>query len=661
MAELDSKTVQDIRSYLREQVDTSLTQRDGHLRQLRILQKYYEAKPDKAIKTFPWKYACGVRSPLTSTNVEAIFARIMNSIFGIEPYWTSRPLVGGKDAFDESKRVEYFMYFVAEHVLKMFSHCSRFFMGSVKYGTAFEYLTYQRKYHTRFARGSEGRVVMREKIFEGPILEYIPIYNMLYPVGILDVQNMPWIGHQFRLPRWQVEEWKKDKILRHTNRTMKLDAQAPTEHEREQYLRMGLDAEQLVGQIGFYQLWFRFDADKDGYWEPMRAFACPEADWEICAIDAHPYDHGFWPYGSIRYMPREDQFEGIGVIEMLQHVQETIDTIVRQGIDNHTLANTRWYTVKRGIGLPQTLSIWPGRMLPVSDHEDIKERQLGDPIVGSLQAAEFMQGLGERRTGVTEYSLGRESPLAKYSGTATATMALLQEATRRFDLCLKTIRDNSTEAGYQIIQLYQQFLEGSSYSYFLQQFPAQLQQGLEGLIESERSIAEPPQQSEIENEHYVTLNPDTNYRERLVLELAASRASLNREIEKQNYLALFQMLMGFYDRVLQAAMQFDNPQVQQMPTFRDALLKVSACANELTERVIKGFDIRDAATLIPAIFEVHNELGAFASGMLPPGNVAPSPLAFGAGLPPGSAGGPGPIGGGAPNPIGGPAGPAPPA
>ena len=54
-------------------------------------QNDYWAQPETKVKNFPFKKAANIVIPLTAIAVEAVHARLMNTIWTVEPFWSIRP------------------------------------------------------------------------------------------------------------------------------------------------------------------------------------------------------------------------------------------------------------------------------------------------------------------------------------------------------------------------------------------------------------------------------------------------------------------------------------------------------------------------------------------------------------------------------------------
>ena len=159
----------------------------------------------------------------------------------------------------------------------------------------------------------------------------------------------------------------------------------------------------------------------------------------------------------MRYLRREGRFYGIGVPELLETIQRGVNTSFNQSVDNATIANMRCVKIRSGSQLARNFGeIYPGRKFYVDNVDDIKEFQLGEVYPSIFQVGLLLRDFAERRTGISDFNLGRESEVLGRASTATTTMALLQESARRFDLYAKDIRRAISDLGMQSLELIQQ-------------------------------------------------------------------------------------------------------------------------------------------------------------------------------------------------------------
>jgi hypothetical protein len=199
--------------------------------------------------------------------------------------------------------------------------------------------------------------------------------------------------------------------------------------------------------------------------------------------------------------------------------------------------------------------------------------QLGD-IYQSGGVLEYRAlAYAERASGVSDYQLGRESSVAGSRATATSTMALIQEGNRRFDLNIRDARDVLSAVGRDIIFLNQVFRSrGLAY----------MVQGSDGLL-TDKALDLPPEFSTA----------------KVAVELTATTATINREMEKQGLMALMGVTQQYYEKLAMAGQAIMNPQVP--PEFKELLMREAQGAQYLMKRIAQTFDVKNIDLVVPGI------------------------------------------------------------
>lgn len=621
---ITEKRAQEIVDRLHELIEQSEEGRADYLEDLEKYADVYEGR--LTVKTKPWPGCSNVQVPVTQINVEAIFAKMMGAVFNNEPFWNVRPMMNHPEIYEGSKSVERFLQYASTHILDMYNVCSDWFLYCIKYGTSMLYTYWSDEKEWRYKRYNDVVEKLERQKYLGPKMRHIPMHEFHHPQNISTLNRMPWCGHTEYLTypellrAKQDENWiNVDYIKGHPDR----DPHAVDEVRAEE---AGFDPKYLFDVWKIRRMWALVDIEDNGEMIPCTIIYHPNSR-KVLYLDYFEYDHCRRPYVGLRYMPRDGYFAGIGVIQMLRYIQDSVDTAINLNFDNAAIANMRYYVANRN-NVEKDIKMSPGKIVYCDDPKnDFIGAQVGQEYPGLFSIAQNMSDWGDKRTGVTEYNLGRESSVIGSRATATSTLALIQESNRRFDLTLRDIRSQSTELGYQALELWQQFTVGPfPYTYRQSDVYAAMDAAanegnfrnkVQGMWDKFRGRQPEPQNG---NKPDVINFADYDYRQQMLIELSANRASLNREVEKQNYLALFQMMMGYYRQTLELSAQMGQEQMA------GSLQKVAKASEELASRVLESFDVRDATALIPAIGEMNgrlsNIIGQFSGG---PNNMGGNP------------------------------------
>lgn len=576
-------------------------------------QRAYDGEPKQKMRNFPWPNAANLEVPLIGFTTDSIVARIMNTIFSMEPFWTVRPLRKEVDPFakpvehylDWSRKAEYNLYAALKPAV---IQTTKFGWGWLKYG----WETYtKRDYYI-----DENMIPQfSDESIRRPVVYHIPNQDMIIQAGMEDERIAEWICHRVRLTDNQLRMRKYDGIYTDVDEIMKrkddVRVSYPNLDGRERR------AEEKLNQL--YEFSIDYPYGPDDVPTPM-VLTYHQPTKKIVRAIFQPYP---WrPYTKMTFILREGCLEGFGIARRLWQLQEEISTIHRQEVDNATVANTRFFLGKRGTVRPGT-QIWPGRFLTVPDPErDIKAFAMGD-IGPGLRTLEVQAlGYAERASGISDPQLGRESQSLGSRATATGTLAMIQEGNRRFDLNVRDIREAGSEVGRRVLELNQRFRPKGA-SYFVE--------GEDGRY-VEAVLDLPPAFSA----------------SKLAVELTASTATINRETEKQGLIGLLGVVTQYYERLVQAGMVVFNPQAP--PELKELVVRMSQGAKHIVDRIVQDFDIRDVNTVVPALL-ADQSMKEMQGGPIPgagnPQGGGPNPGMAGV-LEPG-----GPMGGGLPPGAGG--------
>jgi hypothetical protein len=104
----------------------------------------------------------------------------------------------------------------------------------------------------------------------------------------------------------------------------------------------------------------------------------------------------------------------------------------------------------------------------------------------------------------------------------------------------------------------------------------------------------------------INLLGNENFDESVRVELTASNAQQNREVERQNQLLLVNLMSTYYKSTLELSFIVANPQTP--PLVKETANKIIAAATEVLERTLRTFDsIRDPETLLVEMDEATGQ------------------------------------------------------
>jgi hypothetical protein len=249
-------------------------------------------------------------------------------------------------------------------------------------------------------------------------------------------------------------------------------------------------------------------------------------------------------------------------------------------IDNATAANTIVLKARKG-SLKATEEIYPMKKLMLDDINDVEQFRIGEQLSGVTATISALRDYAERRSGVTDYHLGLESPDVGTRATATGTMSLIQEGNRLIDARLRAFRLSMNEGWQMTVQTYQQFAP-------IRKIVGVLGEDAGDLIET------------------FNFPPEWIF-DKIAITVSQSSSSANREIEKQNSMNLFNLLMGYYQKVVDVAAIYGSPQLP--PVAKVAIDKSIRALNELLEKILKSFETYNVEDFMIVLSEIERQMG----------------------------------------------------
>lgn len=249
--------------------------------------------------------------------------------------------------------------------------------------------------------------------------------------------------------------------------------------------------------------------------------------------------------------------------------------------------------------------MYPSAMLPAIKDE-IEPMPMGQPATITIDEERLSLDLAERRSGVAPPQQGAGSGSFNKRGiyTAMGTLALMQDSNTRTDLNVTDMRYAHTRLGRLLCDMYSEFGIGERDLYF----------GRRGRI--------------LEDALQLYKN------KLLALPISAATASINREVEKQNDLALANVQRMHFQNIMAMMGQLSNPGAP--PEAKKYMADAMEASNILMRMIYRHFAMDEVERLAPDVPKPQAQPPQGAPGQQPgpPGQQAPTqPQAPGQGAP----------------------------
>lgn len=583
MLVLDEDTEEDLIQFLDFEIGQAYLEREDIVNDWSQWQIDYWAKPESKEKNFPFKRAANIVIPLSAIAIEAIYARIINTLFSVEPFWSVRPRT--KEWVEPAPIIEEWLQIESKGQLDIFGFCRDAILELVKLGTAVGKTGYERDVRKGIADINGEEKTRWVEVYNGGTLFHVPLANFLIRLAERDPQKALWVGEEHEFSWTQMKRMSLDgrmwpeaieKIKHYWTQRTSTPSAAGT---YTQTIDEAQHAEPAWNEIFRTQeVWASFDVDGDGVDEEIvldfhkdsRTILSARYNWND---DLHR------PYRVGVYIPVEGRIYGIGVGKQNEQFQKLITTIHRQRLDNSTLTNMFQLALKKNSGYGPGEAIFPGKLWFLDNPQtDIREIKMSDTYTSQMNNEQFATSYWEKLTGANDVVLG--VPSEGTPGTATGDLTRLAEGNKKFDLVLKNVRHWLSQIGQDVIANYQQF--GDSQHHWIT------------LGKEKGTIIEQMLQM-----------PSQLVRDGAIVSITVTDSITNRDVQKQQWMGLFSLLNGYYDKQLQVAMEIQDPQILVM--MGDATLQAN---DYLIRRLVDTFkevniDV-DELLLYPKLMEFMN-------------------------------------------------------
>ena len=591
----------------------------------------YRAPFTDELKRFPYEGASAYTMPVTAMNADPLIAQFMTTLHTPDNLWTLQPM--NERWVPIAKPMQDYLEYLDQTRLHMFDVNYRAILEFIKLGTCiYEHgWSFERRSAMRML--PDGSVSRTQEMVSGPFVDHVSLVDFLIPPEALHIQaDLPfgasWVAKRFYLREAQLMARAKGQapflpdydpaeteLVRHFVNNLTVGNTVQDEKfELDKY------SPSYLRRIELWEVHARFDTTGTGTVDDVVAVIHLPSRRLLRAI-LNPYAHNSRPFSVARYF-RGDGFYGIGECEQSNIFQRIISELTNANIDNVRLTNAPMLGVKAGANVVPGEPIYLLKMFLLDNPQtDIKEVRFTSPYPSLQQLAPIFEQWHERRTGVSDLQRGNTSELPSRT-PATSLLSIMQEGKRRLDLSLKDLRICLNEVGQRVLQNCQQFMSNVDRN---PESPTQLKMVIQALGQPEGT--------------YVAMQlglPLDDIGSGLGVAVTATSGTINKEVEKQNFLALVQLQTQLGQQYIQLASIFSNPQIlQTAPQVAQVAQDVFKGFRELQTRLLEQFDVRNPEDLLPSaavLMDGQAGLGAGAGAFGGPG--AASPVVPGAGAGP---------------------------
>jgi hypothetical protein len=561
----------EIRNSLASYIETELTNHRAERGKLEdrwiAEQQDFWAEPSDGVESIPAIGFASLIVPITAIAVEAIHARDMGQMFALKELIT---VDVAEDQESAKNGLEKFFNHELLNVMNFREKIEPILLQITKHGTGIGTVEYREsKTHVvvkRDVNGKEAEIkvpVYREK---GTVIDGIPVNDFLMPFYVTDAQDAPWIGHQFRASEYTVKQMVASGYLGPDAYDTLAGYYQSSETGTDRVLT---DSRQLSdvtpvwpSELTLCRLVLDYDIDDNGE-ESLIEVIYHELSRQILSIkytDEKNYEKGV-------YMPQEYKWYGYGVAKQNHEFQVEVTTQHRQRLDNATIANMAMFKVKKSAAhlVKDDEPIFPGKKWFVEEMNDIEPMFIGDVKASAYNNENQVIIYSQQRTGVNELTLGM--PNVGTPGTASDSLARVQESNRKFDYNYNNKKDFANRLVYRAAQSILRFgpsdkqvfsilANGSAVELFFRQ-----------------------EQEKLKN--------------KLFFNIQLAGAKNNKILDRQNLTQLTGMVTQYWTQSLALAQQLQDPMLVQ-----DMTKKALKSADQIMLEILRAFDVPNPEKLI---------------------------------------------------------------
>lgn len=591
--EFSKENLEKLNAWVSREIEDALSARAAQETSWREDLAAYEGVPKNPVINFPVQNAPNTVITLGAIATDSIYSQALDLMFTVSPPVTARAVQGrASDAvmglqrlIDWGVKNEWGLEAAAEHSV----------LDDVQLGTGVFYIPFvEEKKKTK-----THKVTSRH-----PLIQTLPVEDLIVPGGAQgDVQKTRWAALRFWYTQGELHDRAK------SERWWTVDGMLPTGsigwmRTRREVLGRTSSGTRVSELYEVIRIWAYWDIDGDGYDEDLQIL-WDRTSRTLLRVSYNPYDYR--PIEVMRYQIRAHLFFGVGVMAMARPFQDETTVVHNQRVLNMLLANARIWK-GRETTVPETMTIWPGKVVTMADPADLQSEAMADVYPSSLQAEQVTISLAERRLGINDLSMPRPSAVMGSRTPGITALSLLQQISKRFTAAFNQMRNGAARSVRQCLYRYQERLLAGD---------GEVEEHLYRILDDDAPAV-------------IALLRDPEFDEAVTVELTASSASVNRDADRQNAIMLVQLLGQYYQRTLELVSIAANPQTP--PPVRNVAEKIAEAAGKIIERTIRTFDvIRDPDAFILDVEQELDEIqGLSAQGMLGVTNILSS-LAQGAG------------------------------
>ena len=393
--------------------------------------------------------------PYVFAQVEAATPKLINNLFASKPYIGVMPLRG--ETMDKAKALEMLIDYQITHALQL----PVIMLGVIKeafiYGAAVSKITW--RFETKMKKqlipqmDEVGNVIGREQVeypsisYDDPYIEHIDLFDFYLEPSATSIQKAKYCIHRVKRSPEYLKERMEEGLYTKVDMDLLLGGEEGNDFQQMRLENVGIGGNFEDKRVELLE-----------YWENDRIIVVANRKF-LLRDGENPYWHGKKPFVAVNLIPVMHEFYGIGFPEMMEHLQEELNTTRNQRRDNVSLVlNRMWKKLKMSEIDANQLVSKPGGIIEVDTMEDLLPMEMPDVTSNAYREEEVIKRDMDMVTGINDQSRGTDTSRKE---TATQASILANAAGERFKTAMMLAGQSINEIGQFMIDLNQQYMDRS--------------------------------------------------------------------------------------------------------------------------------------------------------------------------------------------------------
>lgn len=521
--------------------------------------------------------ASNMSIPYIFTQVETIVPRIVNSMFPSRPFVSIHPRVPMFN--DNAKQHQVLLDYQMNDVLDMKSVFQDVARCAVLFGYGVVYTGWQRQkklyvtdreqplltdegYPVFEEDGTPATVsergVIEDTFLDDPYVQAIDPGLFFYDPGASCIDDARFCGHISYVSEDELKKMQKLGVYKINWDNVNADEGKNEVRDRRlgEIGKTGVDASIMEEENDIHEIIH--------YWEDDRYVVILDRV-QVIRETENPFWHKKKPYDIAPYTRVPFEIGGIGVVEMLEDLQDELNAERNMRMEYRKFVVRPMLKMRKTAGLTsRDLRISPGKVFMVDELEDLTQMNISDIDSSTFVQENTIKQDMKDTTGAHDIIMGLHTPGEE---SATTTVTKDNNAGARFKLIIENMSSAFERVAMKMVSMNQQFLDDPR---FVREYGAP------------------------ENE-WTTINPRDLSGEFTLSVVASADASMNSEAQKQRLIQLYSILNN-------------DPLFNMNPVKKRNFLK----------KIAESFGIRDTEEILPN----DQEIQAMQQPQAPPGMPA---------------------------------------